>query len=262
LTDIEHLVKLYNRKRYTKLIRDGLPYIIVHNEQLPQGWGLFYPTRLHAARLLLFEGLIYGVGRVHLSIDIDYIVHRILWGTATPPKIIHETSCHLNEWRIEGMSPSQIQLIGQRVGNLIYLLLPKEMISVTRILSCENSAIQSNLIAKYGEKEFFSKLNAPIIHQDGDSQLLRVTINRIEMMMVKVVDATTKQTYLLRVPPRVPVLDNKGREIPRRIRSIRDPPRVPGVQPEPITVPMKTCRQAIAWTFNMKENEYHPEKEA
>lgn len=46
------------------------------------------------------------------------------------------------------------------------------------------------------------------------------------MQLVKVKDSTTGDSYLLRVPPH-----------------------------------MKTCKQAVAWTFSLEEIEYNPVKE-
>lgn len=96
------------------------------------------------------------------------------------------------------------------------------------ITSIANATIRREALDYYGIKKFFKETNSKIIHQDGKNVLLSLRWHKNEspMTMVKVIDSTTKDIYLLRVPPE-----------------------------------MKTVKDAIAWTFDMNSNEYYPIKE-
>ena len=82
--------------------------------------------------------------------------------------------------------------------------------------------------AVIGNEKLIKELEGKIIHQDGDSQLKNLNLGNITepIRVVKVKDSTTKKYYILRVPPTV-----------------------------------KTCKQAIAWTFGLEEEEYNPTME-
>ena len=116
----------------------------------------------------------------------------------------------------------------QQIQNIIkdYLLfLQKKQVKARDILRCSNVEIRKILLADFGFKKFVEELGGTIIHSDGDSELILLRIRKKEepLMVVKVQDSTTKETYILRVPPHV-----------------------------------RTCKEAIAWTFSMDESEYNP----
>ena len=96
------------------------------------------------------------------------------------------------------------------------------------ITKISNATLRREALNFYGVEKFFKNMKTQKIHQDGKNELLTLRWHGGEtpITMVKVIDSTTKDVYLLRVPP-----------------------------------DMKTVRQAIAWTFHMKEKEYHPVKE-
>lgn len=96
---------------------------------------------------------------------------------------------------------------------------------VTRI---NNATLRTEALHYYGIERFFKEMNAQLIHQEGKQQLLKLQWHKSEeaMMMVKVIDSTTRTIYLLRVPP-----------------------------------DMQTVSQAVAWTFDMSKEEYRPIKE-
>lgn len=96
---------------------------------------------------------------------------------------------------------------------------------VTKI---SNATLRREALHFYGIEKFFKQMNTKKIHQDGRNELLTLHWHETErpITMVKVIDSTTKDVYLIRVPP-----------------------------------DMKTVRQAVAWTFYMKEKEYYPAKE-
>jgi hypothetical protein len=107
-----------------------------------------------------------------------------------------------------------------------YILLIKgNDLTAPEIIQCRNAQIRSHLLRDFGPERLVKELGAKVIHQDATSQLLHVTLgHQMEpLRLVKVKDSSTGDYYLLRVPP-----------------------------------DMKTCKQAIAWTFNLDEDEYDP----
>jgi hypothetical protein len=96
---------------------------------------------------------------------------------------------------------------------------------VTKI---NNATLRREALRIYGIEKFFKDMNAKVVDEDKKNQLLYLKWHKSEepIMMVKVIDSTTKDVYLIRVPPE-----------------------------------MKTVKQAVAWTFGMEEEEYHPVKE-
>lgn len=117
--------------------------------------------------------------------------------------------------------------IQQRLSD--YLLLMKgEELTAHDVIQCRNAQIRSHLLKKFGYEKLIEELGAIILHEEGTSQLIHIDLGKyIEAIrLVKVQDSTTDEFYLLRVPP-----------------------------------DMKTCNQAIAWTFGLEEDEYDPVQE-
>lgn len=96
------------------------------------------------------------------------------------------------------------------------------------VAEIDNATIRREALVFYGVAKFFKDMNAKLIHQQGKNELLLLQWRNDEppLMMVKVIDSTTKDVYLLRVPPE-----------------------------------MKTVKEAVAWTFNLDPDEYNPLKE-
>ena len=226
---IDQLLKLYTRGRLNKLLREGMEFLRAHADELPADM---------SARVTLHHDV---QDRVEFSFrNFSFFI--------TTNDLIRKTSSTVEipyaDHRFEGLRTYEVENFARTVGEFIFLLVPREKLSITQILHCNNSTIQSRLISTYGEKEFFARLKAVRVHKDGDNELLKVTLGfRAELWMVKVVDTTTKQVYLLRVPPQVEVK-----------------PRTPTSRA--VMMPMKTCKQAIAWTFGLKTVEYHPDGES
>ncbi|MFX1315952.1 MAG: DUF6745 domain-containing protein [Promethearchaeota archaeon] len=110
-----------------------------------------------------------------------------------------------------------------------YLLFLKgDNLTAREVLSCRNVEIRSLLLNQFGHERLISELKGNIIHQDGDSQLINLDLGTFTepIRVVKVRDSSTKNYYILRVPPSV-----------------------------------KTCKEAIAWTFGLEEDEYNLIKE-
>lgn len=109
-----------------------------------------------------------------------------------------------------------------------YLMEYKHNITGKDIISVQNQEIRRRLIRRMGYTRFVQDVRGKIIHRDETSQLILIKTPRgqEDMVFVRVVCPSTHDTYILRVPPHV-----------------------------------KTCRQAVAWTFGMTEEDYHPQVE-
>jgi hypothetical protein len=117
----------------------------------------------------------------------------------------------------------------RRVNDLLLIIkLEKEELTARDIIGCRNAEIRRFLFQRYGHERFVKELNTRLIHKDGENELLLIPWRKDEepITLVKVKDSTTGKVYLLRVPPS-----------------------------------MRTCREAVAWTFGMATEEYEPEKE-
>lgn len=100
------------------------------------------------------------------------------------------------------------------------LLLIREDATAKEILNAKNAEIRRYLIKRIGYEKIKNDVDATVIHEDGDNQLLKFGNGE---MYVKVKDTSTERDYLLFV---------QGNH--------------------------KTCKSAIAWTFGLKEEEYNP----
>lgn len=88
------------------------------------------------------------------------------------------------------------------------------------VLKAANAEVRRYLIKRVGYKNIKNSVNAVVIHKDGTSELLRFADGD---MYVKVKDSSTDREYLLYVASHV-----------------------------------TTCKEAIAWTFGLKKDEYNP----
>ena len=104
-----------------------------------------------------------------------------------------------------------------------FLILVFEDIEPKKGLQVKNAEIRRYLIKRIGYEEIKADTQATIIHQDGTSELLELVINGEKERYVKVKDSSTEREYLLYVPLNI-----------------------------------ERCKQGIAWTFGLQENEYHP----
>jgi len=107
-------------------------------------------------------------------------------------------------------------------------LIRSKTLSCKRIMRISSSAIRRILLEELGYERFARELAAICLDKDGDEELLRIHWHKDEepLVLVKVKCPTTAVFYTLRVPPH-----------------------------------MKSVREAIAWTFGMLKNEYHPQEE-
>jgi len=104
-----------------------------------------------------------------------------------------------------------------------FRLLYKSILTAKEVINCQNQAIKRELIAKIGYKQLVKNLQSEVLDKNGTNELLKIESNSEPIVLVKVIDPSTADEYLLRVPPT-----------------------------------METCMDAIAWTFNLKTEEYKP----
>jgi hypothetical protein len=119
--------------------------------------------------------------------------------------------------------------IMETMKDLMLLVKEKQKTLVAReITSCKNAEIRRLLLERFGYERFLAEMGGKTIHQDGDSSLIEIVWHKDEekLKLVRVKDSSTERYYVLRVLPSV-----------------------------------KTCRQAIAWSFGKSETEYQPIKE-
>lgn len=104
-----------------------------------------------------------------------------------------------------------------------YLLLVDEKIDPLKVLTVQNAEIRRYLIKRIGYENIKGSTNAEVLHRDGTSELLEFNIQGQKERYVKVKDSSTDREYLLYVPAHI-----------------------------------ARCKQGIAWTFNLREEEYNP----
>lgn len=104
-----------------------------------------------------------------------------------------------------------------------FLFMVSENPDPKRVLQVKNAEIRRYMIKRVGYEEIKDAVNAKVIHKDGDSELLEMTVAGQKERYVKVKDSSTDREYLLYVPNNI-----------------------------------ERCRQGIAWTFDLSEDEYSP----
>lgn len=111
------------------------------------------------------------------------------------------------------------------------IIMQPEKITIERIDSESNAELKSVMIQRFGEERYFNAGDLEQIDHDPRFGTLLKRKGSLQMTMVRVINSTaepdgSKKTYLLRVPEW-----------------------------------MRTAREAVAWTFNMNEQEYNPNVE-
>ena len=113
------------------------------------------------------------------------------------------------------------------------VILHPENITVARIDSEANVEVRRVLLERYGEAKYLADSNTCPVHTDKWGTLFRKEIPGDEpLVLVKVINSTPEQdghskAYFIRVPPTI-----------------------------------ETAHAAVAWSFGMTSNEYHPKAEA
>ena len=96
------------------------------------------------------------------------------------------------------------------------------------ILEIKNSAVRRILVEEFGYARILAEMSHEVIERDGEQELVRIVwrLREEPICLVKVKCPSTGAFYTLRVPPT-----------------------------------MKTVKNAVAWTFDVKADEYEPAKE-
>lgn len=109
----------------------------------------------------------------------------------------------------------------------LFRMLERKTLTAADIMRCRNIEIRQYLLQEYGFERFMSEIGGKVIHLDGTSKLIAIEWGNGEgVRAVRVKDSTTGKYYLLRVPPTV-----------------------------------KTCKEAVAWTFDVNVKDYVPKVE-
>ena len=139
---------------------------------------------------------------------------------------LHGTS---KEWDGAGkLRSSGVYVRGLKVPAKIAGLITTGELAAHDILEVKNIEVRRLCLETLGYARFLSQMEHTILDKDGDSELVRIDWHKKEepMCLVKVRCPSTGAFYALRVPPST-----------------------------------RTIREAIAWTFEMKDGEYRPELE-
>ncbi len=115
----------------------------------------------------------------------------------------------------------------------------RERIKVSTILGEHNVEFRRALVGAYGFANFMRDAGASIIHQDEFGELYCFRFKDYEPL-----NGIDEPLVMVKVTNKTPEPDGSHREY-----CIRVPPR------------MNTAREAVAWTFQMSENEYDPRQE-
>jgi len=110
----------------------------------------------------------------------------------------------------------------------VYELIIKKKLTARDILGMFDAEVRKVCLEEFGYGRFLAQMEHKIIDKDGEQELVRINwLKREEpIYLVKVKCPSTDAFYTLRVPPT-----------------------------------MRTVKEAVAWTFGLSPNEYHPEKE-
>ena len=121
-----------------------------------------------------------------------------------------------------------IYIRGVPVTTYMAELIRTGRMTVSDILNTRNAEVRRVCLEEFGYGRFLSKMPHRVIDTDEDSELVLIHWHKSEepICLVKVKCSTTGVFYTLRVPP-----------------------------------DMKTVKQAVAWTFDVKPEKYVPEKE-
>ena len=132
-------------------------------------------------------------------------------------------------WPPDGnLRKQEVYIRGIRIPTGIYRRINSKRLTAKDVLGMENAAIRRICLEELGYARFLAQVEHQIIEKDGEYELVRIDWHEREepICLVKVKCPSTGAFYTLRVPPRV-----------------------------------QTVKEAVAWTFGLKADEYCPEKE-
>jgi hypothetical protein len=116
----------------------------------------------------------------------------------------------------------------RRGREILLLTIPPEKIRMHDLITCRNAEVRKLVYSRAGNQIFLHDQGTNVVDQDVHSWLIKVNPRRVRRLfsLLEVQDATSGERYLLRVPDT-----------------------------------MRTCREAVAWTFGFRPEDYQPLKE-
>ena len=145
------------------------------------------------------------------------------------PYILGQKHGRERKWDSDGRILSdQIYVQGALLDSDTNDLVKSGRLTAQHILKMRNVAIRRICLEQFGYARFLAQLNHKVIDRQEEQELVRINWHRSEdpIYLVKVKCPSTGAYYTLRVPPST-----------------------------------KTIKEAIAWTFGMKDKKYSPEQE-
>lgn len=104
----------------------------------------------------------------------------------------------------------------------IILFHQKQLEPLKDALSIKNIEVRRFLIENYGEEKFMDDLEAEVIEENGENKLMKID----DFVFLQLKDSSTPRKYMLRVPPEI-----------------------------------QSVLEGVAWSFDLKPEEYEPLKE-
>ena len=132
-------------------------------------------------------------------------------------------------WLFDGtLKKNEIYIRNVHIPPKINNLIQTRQLTSKDILEITNAGIRRVCLEELGYARFLAQVNHQIIEKEGEYELVRIDWHEREepICLVKVKCPSTGAFYTLRVPPNI-----------------------------------QTVKEAVAWTFGLKANEYSPEKE-
>lgn len=205
----------------------------------------YYPCGKLFSETIYRNGLLYGVKKEwyrngKLKLVKPYIEDRldgalIEWYESGVMKLkanFSEGRRHgfYRKWNREGKIVSKaIYVRNTKITNRLYVLIKDRELRAQDILKIRNAAVRRICLEELGYERFLAQVEHQVIDKDGEYELVKIDWHKREepICLVKVKCPSTGAYYTLRVPPH-----------------------------------MKTARQAVAWTFHMRKNDYNLNIEA
>lgn len=124
------------------------------------------------------------------------------------------------------LQPCMEKEIIKRVNEyLLFSKIREGTLRAKEIILCRNAEIRAFLLERFGYDKFLAELKGDVIHKDGLHSLIKIDWHKEEepIKLVRVRDSSSGKFYALRVP-----------------------------------LHMRTCKQAVAWTFGLEKDQYQP----
>jgi len=179
----------------------------------------------HENQVLQFQ-CIYNLGKLNGERAIRSSMGHIIWEEKYQDDLRHGI---FKQWNRYGkLVFKKMYIWGTEFGRSISEFLNRDKLNAQAIVGVENIEARRMLLEELGYERFLMQMEYEVLDNEEDYELVKIDWHEHEehMCLVKVKCPSTGVFYVLRVPPE-----------------------------------MKTCREAIAWTFGLTADEYLPEYE-